>query len=290
MFTLSEKEIKKLLPKRIPDSNKGTYGHALCLCGSMKMTGACYLSVSAALRTGAGLVTAGFPCAAYPALAPKFAEALMLPLKSNSEGTFSFEASDEISAALKKATSVLIGCGMGNNDDTAKFTLQVIKKSSTPLVIDADGLNVISGNPAVIKEAHCPVIVTPHPGEMSRLTGKSIEEILDNPVKTAQEFSQNYGCVTVLKIHNTVVSDEKGERIYINKTGNSGLSKGGSGDLLAGITVSLSAQGMSPFDSAVSGVFIHGGCADEVAQELSERGMLPSDVLNHLPHYLAKFE
>ncbi len=289
-FTLNSSEIKSMLPKRKTVSNKGTYGHALCVCGSMRMTGAAYLSVSGALRCGAGLVTAAFPQSAYAALAPKFVEPLLLPLESNLEGTLAFSAYAGISSACNKATAVLLGCGIGFNKDTVRITENLIKESKKPIVIDADGINALSTNIDILKEAQAPVIITPHPGEMSRLCGKSIAEILANPIATAYDFAKQHGIVVALKIANTVVCDGNSNKIYINTTGNSGLARGGSGDLLAGMTVSLLAQGMNPFDATVCAVYLHGLCADHVAEKTSMRGMLPSDVLNALPELFSKFE
>ena len=259
-LTYDARDIKRMLPKRKPVSNKGTYGHALCVCGSMRMTGAACLAVGGALRCGAGLVTAAFPQSAYAGIAPKLTEPLLLPLDSNFEGTFSFNALADIFEASKRASAVLLGCGIGFNKDTTRLTLNLIKE------------------------------ITPHPGEMSRLCGKSIAEIVANPIAAAYEFSREYGVTVVLKGANTIVCGCDPTRIYVNPTGNAGLARGGSGDLLAGMTVSLLAQGMKPFEAAVCAVYLHGLCADAVAQKTSMRGMLPSDVLNYLPEFFSKFE
>ncbi len=288
-FTLDAKDIKKTLPERKSVSNKGTYGKALLVCGSMKMTGAATLAAGGALRTGAGLVTLAFPQSAYPAIAPKLTEPLLLPLESNSEGTVAFSALSEITDAAKKATAVLIGCGLGFNNDTEKLVHGAIKEIKSPMIIDADGINALSTNIDILKEAQAPVILTPHPGEMSRLCGKSIPEILAAPAAVAYKFAQEYGVTVVLKGANTVVCNPD-NAVYINTTGNAGLARGGSGDLLAGMTTSLVAQGMKPFDAAVCAVYLHGLAADEVAAKTSMRGMLPSDVLNELPVLFSKFE
>ncbi len=288
-FTLGAPEIRNMLPKRKPVSNKGTYGHALCVCGSMKMTGAAYLSVSGALRSGVGLVTAAFPQSAYAGIAPKLTEPLLLPLESNFEGTFAYSAMADIIEASKRSSAVLIGCGIGFNKDTTTLVHNLIKEIKSPIILDADGINALSTNIDILKEAQAPVIITPHPGEMSRLCGKTVAEIIANPIGIACEFAKKYGVTVVLKTANTVVCDGK-SGVYINTTGNSGLSKGGSGDLLAGMTVSFVAQGMNPFDAAVSAVYLHGLGADIVAEKTSMRGMLPSDVLNYLPELFSKFE
>ncbi len=287
-FTLNAQDIKKMLPKRKPVSNKGTYGHALCVCGSMRMTGAAYLAVTGALRCGAGLVTAAFPQSAYAAIAPKFTEPLLLPLESNFEGTFAFNAMAGVMEASARATAVLLGCGIGFNKDTVRMVTNLIKELKKPVIIDADGINAVSTNIDILKEAQAPVILTPHPGEMSRLCGKTVAEIIANPIGIAHSFAKEYGVTVVLKTANTVVCD--GKRIYVNSTGNAGLARGGSGDLLAGMMVSFLAQSMTPFDAAVCAVYLHGLCADAVAEKTSMRGMLPTDVLNYLPELFSKFE
>ncbi len=289
-FTLGINDIKNKLPKRKPVSNKGTYGHALCVCGSMRMTGAAYLSVSGALRSGAGLVTAAFPQTAYAAIAPKLTEPLLLPLEPNFDGTFAFSAMADVLEASKRASAVLIGCGIGFNKDTTTLVQNLIKDIKVPMIIDADGINALSTNIDILKEAQAPIILTPHPGEMSRLCGKSVAEIIANPVEIARDFADKYGVTVVLKTANTVVCGKNAPGIYINTTGNAGLARGGSGDLLAGMMVSFVAQGMTPFDAAVSAVFLHGLAADAVAQKTSMRGMLPTDVLNYLPELYSNFE
>ena len=289
-FTLGAKDVKKMLPKRKPVSNKGTYGRALCVCGSMRMTGAAALAAEGALRTGAGLVTLAFPQAAYSAITPKLTETLFLPLDSNLEGTFAFSALSGVVENAKNSTSVLIGCGLGFNKDTERLVHSAIREIKSPMIIDADGINALSTNINILKEAQAPVILTPHPGEMSRLCGKSIAEIISDPVSVAYEFSQTYGVTVVLKGANTVVCGTGENEIYINTTGNAGLARGGSGDLLSGMIVSLLAQGMKPFEATVCAVYLHGLAADEVAEKTSMRGMLPSDILKYLPEFFSKFE
>ncbi|MBQ6467041.1 MAG: NAD(P)H-hydrate dehydratase [Clostridia bacterium] len=288
-YTCEEKDIKELLPKRKPVSNKGTYGHALCICGSLRMPGAAFMSVQGAIRTGAGLVTAAFPKGAYPAMVSKLSECLFLPAEETFDGTFSFTALPAIIEAAKKCTAVLIGCGIGFNRETERLTESFLKEISVPVVIDADALNILSKNPDLIRDIIAPVILTPHPGEFSRLTGKTIKEILLNPVETAKEFSDKYRCTVVLKTANTVICSPD-KPTYINTTGNAGLAKGGSGDLLAGMIVSLLAQGMSPEDASAAAVYMHGNAADILAEKTSMRGMTATDLLSYLPEYYGRFE
>ena len=290
LFTYTDEDIKKILPARPEVSNKGTFGNALCIAGSRNMPGAAKIASAGAVRSGAGLVTLAFPDAAYNAIAPCVTEQVMLPCESAGDGTFSASASDKLINKASACTACLAGCGLGVNEDTKELVFSLIRSVNTPLLLDADALNCVSENPDILKEAKAPVIITPHPGEMSRLTKKSIDEILSAPVTAAKEFAGEYGCTVVLKGANTVICENGTSEIYINANGNSGLAKGGSGDLLSGIIVSLLAQGMKPFDAACAGVYIHGGCADETAGILSKRGMTVTDITGHLPVYLNKFE
>ena len=247
-------------------------------------------AANAAVNSGVGLIRCVFPDAAYSAIASKLTEPLTIPLKSTPEGFLSFRNVEYISRLMDDSTAILLGCGLGFSEDTVKLTEFIIKNAKIPVIIDADGINALSTNINILKEAQAPIILTPHPGEMSRLCGKSIAEIISNPVSVAYEFAQAHGVTVVLKGANTVVCGTEENEIYINSTGNAGLARGGSGDLLSGMVVSLLAQGMKPFDAAVCAVYLHGLAADEVAEKTSMRGMLPSDILKALPEFFSKFE
>lgn len=290
LYTLSKSEINNLLKVRNPVSHKGDFGHLISLCGSKNMPGAAFLSAKSALRSGVGLVTAAFPESLYNTMALKLDEALMLPLEENENGSFSKNCIDTIKNQLNKYTAILIGCGISVNADTTEVLKFIIENSEVPVVIDADGLNIISEDPEILNKAGCPVILTPHPKEMARLTHTSVEMIQADRVKYAKEFSQKYNVTVVLKGSNTVVFGSGCSRAYINATGNSGLAKGGSGDVLAGIIASYLAQGVHPLTAATSGVYIHGHCADNVADKLSLTGMLPTDVINELAYVYNEFD
>ena len=281
-----------VLPFRPEDANKGTFGKALCVCGSRNMPGAACLAVTSALRTGAGLVTAAFPEGAYAGIASKVTEALMLSCPCNSYGTFSAHAIDTILSQADKADAVLVGCGLGLNDDTEKLVYSLISSAKAPLVIDADGLNALSRNPSALRSASVPVVITPHPGEMSRLCDVQIQDITSDPVNYGQSFADKYGCTVVLKSSETRVFSPNGKLYYVNTTGNNCLSKGGSGDMLAGILVSLLAQGMSPAEAAQSAVWLHGDIADRyVAGCRNPRAVLPSDLISFMKKYdFSQFE
>lgn len=286
---IENNEIKALLPARPSVSNKGTFGHALSICGSKNMQGAAVIAASGALRLGAGLVTAAFPESAYAPIAAKLTEPLLLPLPCDEQGFFAQGALTQLLAAQQKATAVLLGCGLGLTEDTKKLVFSLIERAEKPMIIDADGINAVACNIDILKAAGASLILTPHPGEMSRLCGKSIAEILENPIEIAGEFAQKYSVTVVLKTANTVVCSPK-KPIYINSTGNSGLARGGSGDLLAGMVLGLLAQGLKPYDAAKAAVYLHGLCADKYAAKAAKRAFLPTELARFLPELLSDFE
>lgn len=281
--------VKERLIKRTSESNKGTYGKLLCVCGSRNMQGAAVLCTNAAIKSGAGIVISAFPEKAYSAIAPKATEALMLPLKDDKSGFISFDAEGNVLKALKSATAVVVGCGLGNIEATKRIVNCVIRQAKCPIVLDADGINAVSSNINILKSASVPVVLTPHPGEMSRLTGKTVEEIQSDRVNIAKEFAQKFDVTLILKGNNTVIALSDG-RVFVNTTGNAGMAKGGSGDVLAGITGSFLAQGMSADDAAVCAVYIHGLCGDLTAKKYSMTGMTPSMMIDRLPKLFSKFE
>ncbi|MGN0467652.1 MAG: NAD(P)H-hydrate dehydratase [Acutalibacteraceae bacterium] len=289
MYTLSKSEAGSLIPKRLPVSHKGTYGHLLSICGSKKMPGAPVLAAKAALRSGVGLVTAAFPESIYQTMSFKLTEALLMPLKEKEDGSLSRDCIPEILSCLDNFTAVVIGCGLTPSEDVKEIVEAVIKNSKVPVIIDADGINVLSENIDILKEASAPVILTPHPKEMARLCKTTTEIIQADRVKNAKAFSNNYNAVMVLKGSNTVVASPDRESVYVNSSGNSGLAKGGSGDVLAGIVGAFAAQGLKPSVAAAVSVYIHGHCADLAADRLSQTGMLPSDVIDELAGVFASF-
>ncbi len=282
--------IKNIFPKRNPISNKGDYGHVLSICGSRKMAGAAVLAATGAVRGGSGLVTAAFPDCAYPAISSKLTSPLLLPLKSTAEGTLSADNVDEIKFVMSKASAVLIGCGLGVNNNTAKLLYEVIKNSEVPLIIDADGINIISHNINVLKEAKVPIILTPHPGEMSRLCGKSIKQIQADRIQTAVDFAHKNNVTLILKGANTVVATPEENTAFVNTSGNPGMAKGGSGDLLAGLVSAFTASGQNALNASISAVFLHGLAGDIAAEKYSQTAMTPTDVANCLPFALSSIE
>ena len=289
-ISIDADEVKKIFPRRKAISNKGDYGHVLSICGSKCMQGAAVLAAQGAVRGGAGLVTVAFPECAYPAISAKLTSPLLLPIDSNEEGTFSSSGISKILSAMEKATAIVIGCGLGINRDTAYVLGEVIRNAKVPIVIDADGINIISRNINVLKAAKVPIILTPHPGEMSRLTGMTVKQIQSDRIQTAVDFANEYNVTVILKGANTVVAVPGEKTVFVNTTGNAGMSKGGSGDLLAGITGAFIAQGIDSPEASEMAVYFHGLAGDIAAKKYSMTGMSPTDTANCMPFALSTIE
>ncbi|MCX8082306.1 MAG: NAD(P)H-hydrate dehydratase [bacterium] len=270
--------------KRKRDTHKGDYGHLFILGGSPGLTGAVCMAGESALRSGCGLVTIGIPEGLNDIIEIKLTEVMSLPLPQTDRRTFSKKA---IKPALKfieeRTDAVIIGPGISTgNQDTCSFVKNIIKKIERPLIIDADALKIISSNLNVLKKSKSTgIILTPHPGEMSYLTGLTIKEIQNNREKVAIDFAKRYNVVVVLKGYRTVVTD--GKEAYINLTGNPGMATAGSGDVLAGIIGGLLAQGRPALESARYGVYIHGLAGDIAAKEIGETSLIASDIIKKLP-------
>lgn len=287
--SITKNQIPSLLPERKPNSHKGNYGKLLIIAGSKNMSGAAALSTMAALRSGVGLCTLASTKTVIDRIASNIYEPTYITLPENENGGISSQGINTFGKDIEKYDTVCFGMGMGNTDDTKQLLSYILKYAKGTVIIDADGINALSSCIELCKDTEAKVILTPHPGEMSRLTGKSIAEIEANRVKTAKDFATEYNLTLVLKGANTIIASPKGE-VYINSTGNSGLSRGGSGDVLTGIIGGLSAQSLTPLVAALTGVFIHGYSADSVADKTSKQGMLPSDVISALPSVFGEFE
>ncbi len=287
-YTFTHKEVRAAFPARPAVSNKGDFGKVLCICGSRNFAGAAVLAASGALRSGAGLVYAAFPQSAYPAVGGKLTEAVLLPMPDDTEGRFASASIPHVADAMQGKQAIVLGCGLGQSAGTRELTEYVLENASCPVVLDADGLNLLSSDISILRKAKCRLVLTPHPGEMARLLGVSVSDVQRDRVKTASDFAAEYGVTLVLKGANTVVAGGKGGAVYLNTTGNSGMAKGGSGDFLAGLLGGLLAQGVH-FPAETS-AYIHGLCGDRAAQRLSARGMLPTDCIRELPRVLSEFE
>lgn len=272
----------KAVFNRPDDSNKGTLGSLLCICGSYGMAGAAIMAGKAALRCGIGLLKIAVPKSIYPVCATNILESVYYPLEETSNGVISSKNTDFLLEMCEKSSAVLIGCGLSVCDDTKNLVQSVITNCEKPLVIDADALNCICNKPEILKNLKAPAIITPHPGEMARLLHSTPKTVNSNRENTAIDFAKKFGVVTVLKGAGTIIASPDGE-VYINHTGNSGMATGGSGDVLSGIIGSLLAQGASPINAAAAGVFLHGTIGYLAAEKLGKISMLPTDMIDMIP-------
>lgn len=270
---LNLKTVLQMLPTRTPESHKGSYGKVLAVCGSSPYRGAAVLSVMGALRTGAGLVTLAAPECVAAAAAARIPEAIFLP----------DAAQERILEEVSRSEVCLLGCGLSADADTAQLAKKALDASMGVVVLDAGALCSLADDISAITAfaQSQPLIVTPHPGEMARLCRCSVEDIEKERTSCALDFALSTGAITVLKGHETLIACPDGT-LYENLTGNAGLARGGSGDILAGMIAGLAAQGMSAEHAAAAGVFLHGLSADRCAARLSMQGMLPSDILTDL--------
>lgn len=266
--------------KRSHNSHKGTFGTALIICGSYGMAGALMLCAKSALRSGLGIAKCVMPKSIYEAFTKFLPEAVCVPSKETKTGTLKYSPL-ALSHLLKDANAILFGCGSGQHRNNKKILKYLLTHSENPLVIDADGINTLTSCIELLKQSKAPIILTPHPGEMARLCKVSVGEIEADRVKFAREFARKYGCTLVLKGANTIVAEKKGN-LSFNILGNSGMATGGSGDVLAGITVSLCAQGYSPEDSAKNAVYLHSLAADKAVEKKSRHALLPTDIIEEL--------
>lgn len=277
------------LPKRKADSNKGDYGHVFVLAGSAGFTGAAALCSWASLVSGSGLVTLGIPKSLYPIMARKLTEAMAMPLPETRGQALSEKAYPAIMKFSEKTDCVAIGPGLSGDQSTQRLIRKLVIILKKPVVLDADGINALEGKPELLNRANAPVVITPHPGEMSRLSGLSVKRIAAAKEKVAKEFANKYNVVCVLKGHRTVVARPDG-KTYVNSTGNPGMAKGGTGDVLTGMIASFIGQGMRPFNAAMLGVYLHGLAGDLAAKEKGEVSMLASDLLNKIPEAIKKLQ
>ncbi len=273
--------VKPLLPKREKDSNKGTFGTLTVVGGSEKYRGAPVFSCEAALRSGVGICRLASIEKVIQSAASRRPEIIFQPIDENENGALSLESFISKMKYIVKSNAVLVGIGMTDCHDTETIVSALINNYENTLIIDADGINSIKTCPEKLASAKKTPIITPHVGEMSRLTKKSISEIKENRERTAIDFSKKYNCVTVLKDSVTVIASPEGKCMTVNRE-NSALSKGGSGDVLAGVIASLSAQGLAPYDAALCGVIIHSEAGFAASSFMAEESVLPSDVINCL--------
>lgn len=276
---LNHELVLSLLPDRNPWGHKGNFGKLLLLCGSRGYTGAAFFAAMGALRSGAGLVFLGVPESIYGIEAVKLNEPVIFPLP-DAGGRLSADAVPEILTRLSQMDAVLVGPGLGQSEGTLAVVRAVLENAQCPVVVDADGINVLSAHRDLLRGRKSPTILTPHDGEFARLGGV----IGEDRMAAAAALAEELGCVVLLKGHETCITD--GTDGYLNPTGNPGMAVGGSGDVLAGVITALLGAGLSPLEAAACGAWLHGAAGDRCAAELGQYGMLPTDMLSALPRLM----
>lgn len=284
IFLPEPPDIAALIPARDFNAHKGSFGHLLVLAGSPGKTGAAALCANAAMRTGAGLVTLGVPEKLMPVMEPMIIEPMTAALAQTPSGGLDAAALDDIITLLSDKSALALGPGMGTDPGTRELIKAIISIVSVPMVIDADGLNCIANDPDILNTVKAPVILTPHPGEMARLTGKSTADIQQNRMETARNFAEKYKVILVLKGAQTLVACPDGA-VFICPTGNPGMACGGMGDVLAGMIAAFLAQDLPPESAALAGVYVHGLCGDLLAEDHA-LGFSASDMVAGIPHAL----
>ena len=276
---LNHADVLRILPDRDPFGHKGSFGKILLLCGSRGFTGAAYLSAMGALRSGAGLVFLGVPESIYDIEAIKLNEPVVFPLP-DSNGMMDIASISDIMERLPRMDAVLIGCGLGISTATEEIVKSVLMNAHCPVIVDADGITLLKAHKDILRGRKYPTILTPHDGEFTRIGG-IVEE---DRMVSASNFAREWNCILLLKGHRTCITN--GKTHYRNITGNAGMAVGGSGDVLAGIIVSLLGQGIAPLEAAACGAWLHGAAGDLCASEIGQYGMLPTDMLNVLPRLM----
>jgi hydroxyethylthiazole kinase-like uncharacterized protein yjeF len=279
---LTPEETAWLVPRRSADTHKGTYGHLLVVAGARGKTGAAILACRAAMRAGAGLVTLAAPQSLNDIFATSLVEVMTEALAENVAGELEELMPEQWARLLERKDAVVFGPGLGVNDTTRNHLRWLLRHVEIPWVLDADGLNNLALDLERLKSAKTPPILTPHPGEMARLIGKTTADVGQDRVGVAREFARQHRCYLVLKGARTVMATPAG-KAFINPTGNPGMASGGMGDVLAGIIGALLGQGFNPDDAMKAGVFLHGFVGDRVADEKGDIGLIASDIIDGLP-------
>lgn len=271
-----------VIPARPPDAHKGTFGTAVVLAGSLGLTGAAYLTSTAAARTGAGLVRLLVADTIYPILATKCTEVMATPVPEVAPGAVGHAAYDSILRQMDAAEVGIIGPGLGRDSSTWRLVVDLAQHAKCPLVIDADGLNALADAPRAKRKLRSTRVLTPHPGELGRLTGKTAQEINADRSGAARKAAKEWGAVVVLKGAHTVVAHPDG-RLSEDPHSVPALASGGTGDVLSGVIGGLISQGLDPFTAAVTGVYVHAAAGRRIAERIGESGLLAGDLLPEIP-------
>jgi NAD(P)H-hydrate epimerase len=279
--------IASRLPDREPDAYKGSCGYLSVIAGSVGMTGAATLTCQSAYLAGAGYVKLAIPKTLNNIMEIKLTETLTFPLYETHQHSLSVDADIDLPKFLEGVDCVTIGPGLSRNTETSQLVRKYVRKIRQPMVIDADGLNALSTDSSILWNAHDKIVLTPHVGEMARLTGIDKREIMADPVHKAKDTAEKFGVVLVLKGAATVVASPKG-KVFVNTTGNAGMATAGAGDVLTGIISGLIVQGMNVFDAAIVGVYLHGLAGDVAAQKKGELSVIATDIMNNIPDALLR--
>jgi len=281
-FLTTDDDADALLPLRMPDAHKGDCGALLVIGGSVGMTGAAAMCAQAALRCGAGLVTVAVPESLNDIMEIKLTEVMTFPVPQTESRTFAAAGADRILDRCRSADAVALGPGISSQAETAQLVRKLTSEVEAPLVLDADGLNAMAGFTDIFKARTAPLVVTPHPGEMARLTGTDSASVQADRISAARRAADDWGAVVVLKGAGTLVAGPDGD-VYVNPTGNAGMASAGMGDVLTGCIASFMAQGLDAFGAAVAGAYFHGHAGDLAARMEGVAGLTAGDVIRHLP-------
>jgi hydroxyethylthiazole kinase-like uncharacterized protein yjeF len=279
---LAEARVRRLIPSRPRAGHKGTFGHLLLLAGSLGKAGAAALAGQAALRTGPGLVTLATTGVAQPVLQAGSAELMVEAVIDSAEGPFDAAAEARIGTLLRGKQALAIGPGLTTEAGAAALVRYTLGIASVPAVVDADGLNIMAAEPERFAEIEAPLVLTPHPGEMARLTGRTVAEVQTDRIGMARELAAARDAVVALKGAHTVIAAPDG-RVFVNPTGNSGMATAGTGDVLTGLVGGLLAQGVDPLDATLIGVYVHGLAGDRAAERVGRVSLVASDLIGELP-------
>ncbi len=286
--TFVDREVlQRFIPWRSPNLHKGAFGRILIIAGSTGMTGAAVMSGTSALRAGAGLVYLAIPEHLNCIVEGKCTEVITIPVQQTDTGSISLKAYEQIMDEVKKVDVVAIGPGMSHDPETQKLVRKIVKTVDTPLLVDADGINALAGHTGILKKRKKPTIITPHPGEMARLTGKKIGVIESERIAVSQKYAAEWGVVLVLKGVPTIVAERDGS-FWLNPHVNSGLATAGSGDVLTGLIIGFLAQKTTPVAAAVSGVYIHSLAGELLRDTKGEHALIAGDLVEAIPQAIVK--
>jgi NAD(P)H-hydrate epimerase len=287
-FLLTSELVRDALQKRSPEAHKGNAGHLLIIAGSTGKTGAAAMTAISAMRSGAGLVTLGIPKSLNPVLESQVLEVMTSPLPEAEGGILDESSFNEIMDLIAGKKCLAVGPGLGTASGTKNLVIRIIQECGLPIIIDADGLNNLIDNINILKNLKHQIILTPHPGEMSRLIGRPVSFIQNDRINCARNFAKKFKVHVVLKGARTVIAHPDG-KVFINPTGNPGMASGGMGDVLTGIIAGFVAQGYSPESATHAGVYLHGAAADTLQKNMSPFGFLATEVMSAIPGQIQHF-